>query len=140
MLAQASAAGTGERKEYAGTLPLCNKCKFHHSGPCTIKCSNCKRVGAFKVLEQVESVAYKLKLPQERSRVHNTFHISNLRKCYTDEPLAVPLGGLHLDNELCFDGTASGALEFRTWEREDQLWKKYPHLFTKTAPSSSAVS
>ncbi|GJS56643.1 hypothetical protein Tco_0630005 [Tanacetum coccineum] len=32
---QAYAAGTGERKEYAGTLPLCNKCKFHHSGPCT---------------------------------------------------------------------------------------------------------
>ncbi|GJX44523.1 reverse transcriptase domain-containing protein [Tanacetum coccineum] len=43
--AQAYAAGTGERKEYAGTLPLCNKCKFHHNGPCTVKCSNCKRVG-----------------------------------------------------------------------------------------------
>ncbi|GJV55276.1 hypothetical protein Tco_1456281 [Tanacetum coccineum] len=42
-VAQAYAAGTGERKEYAGTLPLCNKCKFHHSGPCTVKCSNCKR-------------------------------------------------------------------------------------------------
>ncbi|GJU54426.1 putative reverse transcriptase domain-containing protein [Tanacetum coccineum] len=53
-----------------------------------------------KVLEQVKSVAYKLKLPQELSRVHNTFHVSNLRKCYADEPLAVPLGGLHLDNEL----------------------------------------
>nr|GEW26090.1 reverse transcriptase domain-containing protein [Tanacetum cinerariifolium] len=35
----------GERKEYAGTLPLCNKCKFHHNGQCTIKCANCKRVG-----------------------------------------------------------------------------------------------
>ncbi|GJY00253.1 reverse transcriptase domain-containing protein [Tanacetum coccineum] len=44
-VAQAYAAGTGERKEYAGTLPLCNKCKFHHNGPCTVKCSNCKRVG-----------------------------------------------------------------------------------------------
>ncbi|GJY87231.1 reverse transcriptase domain-containing protein [Tanacetum coccineum] len=32
-------------KEYAGTLPLCNKCKFHHNGPCTVKCANCKRVG-----------------------------------------------------------------------------------------------
>ncbi|GKB03467.1 reverse transcriptase domain-containing protein [Tanacetum coccineum] len=42
---QAYAAGTGERKEYAGTLPLCNKCKFHHNGPCTVKCANCKRVG-----------------------------------------------------------------------------------------------
>ncbi|GJY80833.1 reverse transcriptase domain-containing protein [Tanacetum coccineum] len=44
-VAQAYAAGTGERKEYAGTLPLCNKCKFHHNGPCTVKCVNCKRVG-----------------------------------------------------------------------------------------------
>ncbi|GJV22973.1 reverse transcriptase domain-containing protein, partial [Tanacetum coccineum] len=42
---QAYAAGTGERKEYARTLPLCNKCKFHHNGPCTVKCANCKRVG-----------------------------------------------------------------------------------------------
>nr|GFB62051.1 hypothetical protein [Tanacetum cinerariifolium] len=39
------AAGNGERKEYAGTLPLCNKCRFHHNGQCTIKCTNCKRVG-----------------------------------------------------------------------------------------------
>ncbi|GJU77588.1 reverse transcriptase domain-containing protein [Tanacetum coccineum] len=37
--------GSGERKEYAGTLPLCNKCKFHHNGICTIKCANYKRVG-----------------------------------------------------------------------------------------------
>ncbi|GJY71204.1 reverse transcriptase domain-containing protein [Tanacetum coccineum] len=42
---QAYAARTGERKEYAGSLPLCNKCKFHHNGPCTVKCTNCKRVG-----------------------------------------------------------------------------------------------
>ncbi|GJZ18856.1 reverse transcriptase domain-containing protein [Tanacetum coccineum] len=37
--------GSGERKEYAGTLPLCNKCKFHHNGQCTVKCANYKRVG-----------------------------------------------------------------------------------------------
>ncbi|GJY90637.1 reverse transcriptase domain-containing protein [Tanacetum coccineum] len=37
--------GSGERKEYAGTLPLCNKCKFHHNGQCIIKCANCKKVG-----------------------------------------------------------------------------------------------
>ncbi|GKG22423.1 reverse transcriptase domain-containing protein, partial [Tanacetum coccineum] len=44
-VAIAYTVGTGERKEYAGTLPLCNKCKFHHNGQCTIKCANCKRVG-----------------------------------------------------------------------------------------------
>ncbi|GKC20711.1 reverse transcriptase domain-containing protein [Tanacetum coccineum] len=44
-VAIAYTAGSGERKEYAGTLPLCNKCKFHHNGQCTIKCANCNRVG-----------------------------------------------------------------------------------------------
>nr|GEV63744.1 hypothetical protein [Tanacetum cinerariifolium] len=44
-MAQAYAIGTGERKEYAGNLSLCNKCKFHHNGPCTAKCANCKKVG-----------------------------------------------------------------------------------------------
>ncbi|GJS29757.1 hypothetical protein Tco_0490377 [Tanacetum coccineum] len=44
-VAIAYTTGPGERKEYAGTLPLCNKCKFHHNGQCTVKCANCKRVG-----------------------------------------------------------------------------------------------
>ncbi|GJV00910.1 reverse transcriptase domain-containing protein [Tanacetum coccineum] len=43
-VAIAYTAGSGERKEFAGTLPLCNKCKFHHNGQCTVKCANCKRV------------------------------------------------------------------------------------------------
>nr|GEU56200.1 hypothetical protein [Tanacetum cinerariifolium] len=42
-VAQAYAVGTGERKEYVGTLPLCNKCKFHCNCPCTTKCANCKK-------------------------------------------------------------------------------------------------
>ncbi|GJX16721.1 reverse transcriptase domain-containing protein [Tanacetum coccineum] len=37
--------GANERRAYAGNLPYCNKCKLHHVGPCTVKCSNCKRVG-----------------------------------------------------------------------------------------------
>ncbi|GKA05531.1 DNA-directed DNA polymerase [Tanacetum coccineum] len=44
-VAIAYTAGSSERKERDGTLPLCNKCKFHHYGQCTIKCANCKRVG-----------------------------------------------------------------------------------------------
>ncbi|GJZ81702.1 putative reverse transcriptase domain-containing protein, partial [Tanacetum coccineum] len=55
---------------------------------------NPRYVGPFKVLEKVGSIAYKLELPQELSRVHNTFHVSNLKKCYSNEPLAVPLEGL----------------------------------------------
>ncbi|GKD12329.1 hypothetical protein Tco_1196736, partial [Tanacetum coccineum] len=125
---------------------------------------NPRYVGPFKVLEQVGSVAYKLELPQELSRVHNTFHVSNLKECYADEPLAVPLDGLHFDDKLQFveelvkimDQEVKRLRQSRvpivkvpwnsrrgpefTWEREDQFRKKYPHLFTKIAPSSSAAS
>ncbi|GKG02022.1 hypothetical protein Tco_0306727 [Tanacetum coccineum] len=54
---------------------------------------NPKYIGPFKVLEKVGEVAYKLELPKELSRVHNTFYVSNLKKCHADEPLAVPLDG-----------------------------------------------
>ncbi|GJS62817.1 hypothetical protein Tco_0677381 [Tanacetum coccineum] len=117
-----------------------------------------------KVLEKVGDVAYKLELPKEMSRVYNTFHVSNVKKCYADEPLAVPLNGLQFDDKLQFVeepveimdrevkrlkrsripivkvrwNTMRGP-EF-TWERKDQFREKYPHLFAETAPSSSAAS
>ncbi|GJR33059.1 hypothetical protein Tco_1109291 [Tanacetum coccineum] len=124
---------------------------------------NPRYVGPFKVIERVGEVAYKLELPEELSRVHNTFHVSNLKKCHANEPLAVPLDGLHLDDKLHFveepleivgrevkrlkrsriplvkvRWNSKRGPEF-TWEREDQFKKKYPHLFTKTASSSSAA-
>ncbi|GJZ35089.1 hypothetical protein Tco_0580906 [Tanacetum coccineum] len=63
---------------------------------------NPRYVGPFKVFKKVGSVVYKLELPQELNRVHNTFHVSNLKKCYADEPLVVPLDGLHFDDKLQF--------------------------------------
>ncbi|GKE20295.1 putative reverse transcriptase domain-containing protein [Tanacetum coccineum] len=63
---------------------------------------NPRYVGPFKVLEKVRAIAYKLELPQELSKVHNTFHVSNLKKCYADEPLAVLFDGLHIDDKLYF--------------------------------------
>ncbi|GJW55848.1 putative reverse transcriptase domain-containing protein [Tanacetum coccineum] len=61
---------------------------------------NPRYVGPFKVLEKVGSVAYKLELPEELSMVHTTFHVSNLKKCYADEPLAVSLDGHHFEEKL----------------------------------------
>ncbi|GKF13505.1 hypothetical protein Tco_0054967 [Tanacetum coccineum] len=117
-----------------------------------------------KFMLKVGSFSYKLDLSQELSRVHNTFHVSNLKKCYSDEPLAVPLDGLYFNDKLQFveepikikDREVKRLKQSRipiikvrwnsrrgpefTWEREDQFRKKYPHLFTKTAPSSSTAS
>ncbi|GKA19146.1 putative reverse transcriptase domain-containing protein [Tanacetum coccineum] len=114
---------------------------------------NPRYVGPFKVLEKVGEVAYKLELPEELSKVHNTFHVSNLKKCYADEPLAIPLDGLHFDDKLQFveepveivdrevkllkrsriplvkvRWNFKRGSEF-TWEHEDKFRKKYPHLF-----------
>nr|GEY75417.1 reverse transcriptase domain-containing protein [Tanacetum cinerariifolium] len=52
---------------------------------------NPRYIGPFKVLAKIGDVAYWLELPLELSRVHHTFHVSNLKKCSTDEPLAMPL-------------------------------------------------
>ncbi|GKA96506.1 putative reverse transcriptase domain-containing protein [Tanacetum coccineum] len=117
-----------------------------------------------KVLEKIRSVAYKLELPQELSRVHNTFHVSNLKKCYSDEPLAVPLEGLHIDDKLHFveepveiiDREVKRLKQSRipiikvrwnsrrgpefTWEYEDSFKKKYPHLFTNRTSSATTMS
>ncbi|GKD69257.1 hypothetical protein Tco_1323347, partial [Tanacetum coccineum] len=125
---------------------------------------NPRYVRPFKVLEKLGAIAYNLELPQELSRVHNTFHVSNLKRCYSDDPLTVPFDGLHIDDKLQFfeepveimDREVKQLRHSRipivkvrwnskrgpgfTWESEDQFKKKYPHLFIKTAPSLSAAS
>nr|GEU55673.1 putative reverse transcriptase domain, ribonuclease H-like domain, aspartic peptidase domain protein [Tanacetum cinerariifolium] len=63
---------------------------------------NPRYIRHFKVFFKVGTVAYKLKLPQQLSKVHNTFHISNLKKCLSDKPLAIPLDEVHIDNKLTF--------------------------------------
>ncbi|GJZ64924.1 putative reverse transcriptase domain-containing protein [Tanacetum coccineum] len=63
---------------------------------------NPRFVGPFKVLENVGAVSYTLELPQDLGKVHNTFHVSNLKKCHANKPLAVPLDGLHIDDKLHF--------------------------------------
>ncbi|GJU40877.1 putative reverse transcriptase domain-containing protein [Tanacetum coccineum] len=117
-------------------------------------------VGPFEIVEHVGPVAYRLKLPQELSCVHDMFHVSNLKKCLAEPDVQVPLDEIEIDENLRFVeepieiverdvkklkrrriplvkvrwNSRQGA-EY-TWEREDQFQKKYPHLFSKTRTSS----
>ncbi|GJX21435.1 putative reverse transcriptase domain-containing protein [Tanacetum coccineum] len=63
---------------------------------------NPRYVGPFKVIKRVGTVAYKLELPQQSSRVHNMFHVSSLKKCLSDESLVIPLEEPHVDDKLHF--------------------------------------
>ncbi|GKA79800.1 hypothetical protein Tco_0786396 [Tanacetum coccineum] len=120
---------------------------------------NPRYVSPFKVIERVRTVAYKLELPQQLSRVHKTFYVSNLKKCLSDDSLVIPLEELRVDDKLQFVEEPVEVLDCEikqlkrsripiikvrwnskrgpefTWEREDQFKQKYPHLFTKSVPS-----
>nr|GEV97050.1 hypothetical protein [Tanacetum cinerariifolium] len=63
---------------------------------------NSRYIRPFKVLAKVGTVAYRLKLHQQLSRVHSTFHVSNLKKCLSDEPLAISLDEVHIDDKFRF--------------------------------------
>nr|GFA73214.1 putative reverse transcriptase domain-containing protein [Tanacetum cinerariifolium] len=54
-------------------------------------------VGPLKILESIGLVAYRLRLPEELSSVHDTFHVSNLKKCLADANLHVPLDEIKID-------------------------------------------
>ncbi|GKF82479.1 hypothetical protein Tco_0244135 [Tanacetum coccineum] len=63
---------------------------------------NPRYIGPFMVLAKVGMVAYRLGLPDQLSRVHSTFHVSNLKKCYAEEPLAISLDEIEIDDKLNF--------------------------------------
>ncbi|GJZ87095.1 hypothetical protein Tco_0658705, partial [Tanacetum coccineum] len=122
---------------------------------------NPRYIGPFKILDKVGPVAYKLKLPEELSNVHNTFHVSNLKKCLSDESLIIPMKELRLDDKLNFveelieimDREVKQLRQSRipivkvrwnskrgpefTWECEDQIRAKYLHLFPNITPTSN---
>ncbi|GJR88539.1 putative reverse transcriptase domain-containing protein [Tanacetum coccineum] len=110
-------------------------------------------VRPFEIIEKVGPVAYLLDLPEELNNVHDTFHVSNLKKCLADPTLQVPLDEIQVDAKLNFVEEPVEILEreFKKlkrsriaivkvqwnskcgpefmWEHEDQMKLKYPHLF-----------
>ncbi|GJR29724.1 putative reverse transcriptase domain-containing protein [Tanacetum coccineum] len=110
---------------------------------------------------RVGPVAYTLELPEELSNVHSTFHVSNLKKCLSDESLIIPIKELRLDDKLNFVEEPieimdrevkqlkqspipivkvrwnSKRLPEFTWEREDQIRAKFLHLFPNITPTSN---
>nr|GEZ48151.1 putative reverse transcriptase domain-containing protein [Tanacetum cinerariifolium] len=125
---------------------------------------NPRYIGPFKILAKVGAVAYRLELLEQLSKVHSTFHISKLKKCMADEPLAIPLDEIQVDDKLNFieepveimDREVKRLKQSRilivkvrwnsrrgpkfTWEREDQMQKKYPHFFLNSAPMVDTTS
>ncbi|GKF96631.1 hypothetical protein Tco_0292452, partial [Tanacetum coccineum] len=55
-----------------------------------------------KIIKRIGLVAYKLELPDELRGIHNTFHVSNLKKCMADENLVIPLEEIQLNDKLHF--------------------------------------
>ncbi|GKA74585.1 putative reverse transcriptase domain-containing protein [Tanacetum coccineum] len=111
-------------------------------------------IGPLKILARVGPVAYTLELPKELKGIHSTFHVLNLNKYLAEGDVVVPMDETQLDDKLhMIEGlvevvdrevkrlkqsripivkvrwNSQRGPEF-TWEREDQIKKKYPHLFT----------
>ncbi|GKD11014.1 putative reverse transcriptase domain-containing protein [Tanacetum coccineum] len=111
-------------------------------------------VRPFEIIERIGPVAYRLDLPEELDGVHDTFHVSNLKKCLVDPTLQVLLDEIQVDAKLNLVEEPREILEreFKklkrsrisivkvwwnlkrgpefTWEREDQMKLKYLHLFS----------
>ncbi|GJS00630.1 putative reverse transcriptase domain-containing protein [Tanacetum coccineum] len=77
-------------------------------------------IGPFKVLNKVETIAYRLKLPQQLSKFHSTFHVSNLKKCLFDESLVIPLDEIQIDDKIHFVEEPVGIMD-----REVKRLKKF---------------
>ncbi|XP_076932647.1 uncharacterized protein LOC143598275 [Bidens hawaiensis] len=110
-------------------------------------------VGPFEIIDRVGPVAYRLKLPVELSNIHPVFHVSNLKKCLAEGNLHIPLDEASIDETMHFveqpveimDHMDKVTKQSRillvkvrwnskqgakfTWEREDHMKLKYPHLF-----------
>nr|GFA04013.1 putative reverse transcriptase domain-containing protein [Tanacetum cinerariifolium] len=122
---------------------------------------NPRYIGPCKILDRFGPMVYTLELPKELSNIHSTFHVSNLKKCLSNESIVIPMKELWLDDKLNFveepieimDREVKQLRQRRipivkvrwnskrgpefTWECEDQIRAKYPHLFPNITPTSN---
>ncbi|GKC45986.1 hypothetical protein Tco_1063708 [Tanacetum coccineum] len=125
---------------------------------------NSRYIGQFKILAKVGTVAYRLELLEQLRKVHSTFHVSNLKKCLSDETLVIPLDEIQINDKLHFIEELVEIMDRKvkrtkqscipivkvrwnskrgpefTWDREDQFQKKYMHLFADPVPSSNTTT
>ncbi|GKA74827.1 putative reverse transcriptase domain-containing protein [Tanacetum coccineum] len=119
-------------------------------------------VRPFEILERISLIAYRLRLPEELNSVHDTFHVSNLKKCMADANLHVPKDEIRVDKTLCFVEEPVEILDREikklkrrkitlvkvrwnskrgpefTWEHENQMRIKYPQLFVDQVIESAS--
>ncbi|WMV55292.1 hypothetical protein MTR67_048677 [Solanum verrucosum] len=110
-------------------------------------------IGPYRILKRVGNVVYELELPQELAAVHSVFHISMLKKCMGDPSLIIPTEDIRINDSLSYEEIPVQILdrqvrklstkevasvkalwrnqfvEEATWEAEEDMKKRYPHLF-----------
>ncbi|XP_070005606.1 uncharacterized protein [Nicotiana sylvestris] len=110
-------------------------------------------VEPYRIIKRIGQVAYKLELPPEMSLVHPAFHVSLLKKVVGDPSTIVPVETIEVNEKLSYEEVPVAILdrqvrklrnkeiasmkvlwrnqqvEEATWEAEDEMKKKYPHLF-----------
>ncbi|GKE22331.1 putative reverse transcriptase domain-containing protein, partial [Tanacetum coccineum] len=119
-------------------------------------------IGPFRIIARVGPIAYMLELPEDLKGIHSTFNVLNLKKCLAEGDIVVPMDEIQLDDKLHMieepvevvnrevkrlkqsrihivkvHWNSQRGPEF-TWEHEDQIKKKYPHLFTSKDEASKA--
>ncbi|GJW62522.1 putative reverse transcriptase domain-containing protein [Tanacetum coccineum] len=131
---------------------------------CWAEVGDAQLTGPEIILAKVGTVACRLELPEKLSRVHSTFHVSNLKRCLSDEPLTIPLDEIHIDEKLNFIEEPVEIMDREvkilkqscipivkvrwnsrrgpeyTWEREDQGKDVTPRKFLIMAASAIAIS